>query len=119
MSMIKKGNTIMNIAPLEPAYPLRPVAKFPLWIWKRKLVLVIDEIGMLGGATLYDVGRHLQSLRDCPNKPFSGIPIVILMGDFHQFAPVHKTSLLVSKTIDPALAPVSQATISHHQGSSL
>ena len=89
------------------------------WTWKQKLVLVIDEISMLGGATLYDVSRHLQSLRDCPDRPFGGIPVVLLMGDFHQFAPVHETSLLVSKPMDPALAPLSQASISHHQGCTL
>ncbi|KAH7012614.1 uncharacterized protein B0I36DRAFT_205790, partial [Microdochium trichocladiopsis] len=25
------------------------------WTWKQKLVLVIDEVSMLGGATLYDI----------------------------------------------------------------
>ncbi|KAJ3552042.1 hypothetical protein NPX13_g11212 [Xylaria arbuscula] len=89
------------------------------WIWKQKLVLVIDEVSMLGGATLYDISCHLQSLRDCPDKPFGGIPVVLLMGDFYQFAPVRETSLLVNKIVDPALASVGQSTISHHRGYSL
>ncbi|KAI1289116.1 hypothetical protein F5Y03DRAFT_378387 [Xylaria venustula] len=74
---------------------------------------------MLGGATLYNISCHLQSLRDCPDKPFGGIPVVLLMGDFYQFAPVRKTSLLVNKIVDPALASVGQSTISHHRGYSL
>ncbi|KAI1357192.1 hypothetical protein F5Y08DRAFT_324824 [Xylaria arbuscula] len=71
---------------------------------------------MLGGATLYDISCNLQALRDCHDKPFGGTPVVLLMGDFYQFAPVLETSLLVNKMVDPALTPVSQTTISHHQG---
>jgi hypothetical protein len=86
------------------------------WTWKQKLVLVTDEVSMLGGATLYEVSRNLQSLRDCTDKPFGGIPVVLLMGDFYQFAPVREMSLLVNKTIDPSTAPLGQGTISHHRG---
>ncbi|XP_044715976.1 PIF1-like helicase domain-containing protein [Hirsutella rhossiliensis] len=58
------------------------------WVWKQKLVLVIDEVSILGGTTLYEASCRLQSLRDCPDKPFGGIPAVLLMGDFYQFAPL-------------------------------
>ena len=74
---------------------------------------------MLGGATLYDISCHLQSLRDCPDKPFGGIPVVLLMGDFYQFAPVLETSLLVNRMADAVFASPSQATLSHHRGHSL
>jgi hypothetical protein len=63
--------------------------------WKQKLVLVTDEVSMLGGATLYEVSRNLQSLRDCADKPFGGIPVMLLMGDFYQLAPGQETSLLL------------------------
>ena len=96
-----------------------PFSEAKKWMWKQKLVLVIDEVSMLGGATLYDVSRHLQSLRDCPEKPFGGIPVVLLMGDFYQFAPVRETSLLVNRMMDSAFASPNQATISHHRGYSL
>jgi hypothetical protein len=90
------------------------------WTWKQKLVLVIDEVSMLGGATLFHASSHLQALRDCPDKPFGGIPVVLLMGDFYQFAPVLETSLLVDRMIDSAsMASVAQATIAHHRGHSL
>lgn len=85
-------------------------------MWKQKLVLVIDEVSMLGGATLYEASCRLQSLRDCPDKPFGGIPVVLLMGDFYQFAPVRETSLLVDRMADPLSARLNQATISHHRG---
>ncbi|RMI96594.1 hypothetical protein CDV36_016313, partial [Fusarium kuroshium] len=84
-----------------------------------KLVLVIDEVSMLGGATLYEASCRLQSLRDCSDKPFGGLPIVLLMGDFYQFAPVRETSLLVDRIANPVSAPMSQATISHHRGFNL
>ena len=96
-----------------------PFSEAKKWMWKQKLVLVIDDVSMLGGATLYDVSRHLQSLRDCPEKPFGGIPVVLLMGDFYQFAPVRETSLLVNRMMDSAFASPNQATISHHRGYSL
>ncbi|KAM5344579.1 hypothetical protein ACJ41O_013114 [Fusarium nematophilum] len=67
------------------------------WMWKQKLPLVIDEVSMLGGATLFHANCRLQALRDCPDKPFGGIPVVLLMGDFYQFAPVLETSLLVDR----------------------
>uniref|UniRef100_A0A8H7NHY1 ATP-dependent DNA helicase n=1 Tax=Bionectria ochroleuca TaxID=29856 RepID=A0A8H7NHY1_BIOOC len=89
------------------------------WMWKQKLVLVIDEVSMLGGATLYEASCRLQSLRDCPDKPFGGIPVVLLMGDFYQFAPVRETSLLVDRTVDPVIMSTGQAAISHHRGFSL
>ena len=96
-----------------------PFSEAKKWTWKQKLVLVIDEVSMLGGSTLYDISCHLQSLRDCPDKPFGGIPVVLLMGDFYQFAPVRETSLLVNKMADPVFASPSQATLSHHRGHSL
>ncbi|EXL64589.1 hypothetical protein FOPG_19154 [Fusarium oxysporum f. sp. conglutinans race 2 54008] len=90
------------------------------WMWKQKLVLVIDEVSMLGGATLFNASCHLQALRDCPDKPFGSIPVVLLMGDFYQFAPVLETSLLVDRMVDLAYtASLGQATIAHHRGHSL
>ncbi|XP_044718879.1 ATP-dependent DNA helicase PIF1 [Hirsutella rhossiliensis] len=72
--------------------------------------------GMLGGATLHNVSRHLQALRDCPDEPFGGMPVVLLMGDFYQFAPVRETSLLINRPPDRTQTPLRQATISHHSG---
>ncbi|KAH7461132.1 hypothetical protein FOMA001_g19195 [Fusarium oxysporum f. sp. matthiolae] len=90
------------------------------WAWKQKLVFVIDEISMLGGATFFKTHCHLQALRDCSDKPFGGIPIVLLMGDFYQFAPVLETSLLVDQTQDlSSIASLGQRSIAHHRGYSL
>ncbi|CAH0055800.1 unnamed protein product [Clonostachys solani] len=79
------------------------------WMWRQKLALIVDEVSMLGGTTLFNTNCRLQALRDCPDKPFGGIPVVLLMGDFYQFAPVLETSLLVDR----------MATIAHHRGHSI
>lgn len=96
--------------------PPPPFSEARKWLWKQKLVLVIDEVSMLGGATLHDVSRHLQALRDCPDRPFGGIPVVLLMGDFYQFAPVLETSLLIDRFPDRPEAHMRPAIISHHSG---
>ncbi|KAM4066746.1 PIF1-like helicase [Hirsutella rhossiliensis] len=114
------GTTIHSACGLDshrdPNKPPPPFSEAKKWIWKQKLVLVIDEVSMLGGATLYNVSRHLQALRDCPDEPFGGMPVVLLMGDFYQFAPVRETSLLINRPPDRTQTPLRQATISHHSG---
>ncbi|KAM4061813.1 PIF1-like helicase [Hirsutella rhossiliensis] len=114
------GTTIHSACGLDshrdPNKPPPPFSEAKKWIWKQKLVLVIDEVSMLGGATLHNVSRHLQALRDCPDEPFGGMPVVLLMGDFYQFAPVRETSLLIITPPDRTETPLRQATISHHSG---
>ncbi|KAF6786401.1 DNA repair and recombination protein, partial [Colletotrichum musicola] len=62
--------------------------------WRRRDVLVIDEVSMLGLLTLYDIDKKLRVLRGFPEKPFGGMPVVIFTGDFLQFGPVNQSSLL-------------------------
>ncbi|XP_044718018.1 PIF1-like helicase domain-containing protein [Hirsutella rhossiliensis] len=108
------GTTIHSACGLDshrdPNKPPPPFSEAKKWIWKQKLVLVIDEVSMLGGATLHNVSRHLQALRDCPDEPFGGMPVVLLMGDFYQFAPLwhlFKTVVLLEDQVrarnDPQL----------------
>jgi len=118
------GSTVHSACALDthrsPNKQLPLFSEAKKWAWKQKLVFVIDKVSMLGGATLDNTNRHTQSLRDCHDKPFGGIPVVLLMGDFYQFAPVLETSVLVDRTVDPAFAvSMGQATISHHRGHSL
>ncbi|KAI1298801.1 hypothetical protein F5Y03DRAFT_397939 [Xylaria venustula] len=67
----------------EPSLRTLAFPEAKKWRWKQKLVLVIDEVSMLRGATLYDISCNLQTLRDCYDKPFGGIPVVLLLGDFY------------------------------------
>ncbi|KAH6955959.1 PIF1-like helicase-domain-containing protein [Ilyonectria sp. MPI-CAGE-AT-0026] len=100
------GTTLHSACGLDthrsPQTQLPVFSEAKKWTWKQKLVLVTDEVSMLGGATLYEVSRNLQSLRDYADKPFGGIPVVLLMGDFYQFASVREISLLVNKIMNPS-----------------
>ncbi|KAK1638485.1 hypothetical protein BDP81DRAFT_448514 [Colletotrichum phormii] len=62
--------------------------------WRRRDVLVIDEVSMLGLPTLYDIDQKLRMLRGFADKPFGGMPVVIFTGDFLQFPLVNQSSLL-------------------------
>jgi len=118
------GTTVHSACGLDthqsPSEQLPRFSEAKKWAWKQKLVFVIDEISMLGGVTFFKTNRHLQALRDCPDEPFGGIPVVLLMGDFYQFAPVLETSLLVNQTLDlTSTAPLAQRIIEHHRGYNL
>jgi hypothetical protein len=62
--------------------------------WRRRDVLVVDEVSMLGLKTLYEVDHKLRALRGFPDRPFGGIPVVVFTGDFLQFGPVLQKGLL-------------------------
>ncbi|XP_044714692.1 PIF1-like helicase domain-containing protein [Hirsutella rhossiliensis] len=109
-------NSACGLIPIAIQTNRLPFSEAKKWIWKQKLVLVIDEVSMLGGATLHNVSHYLQALRDCPDEPFGGMPVVLLMGDFYQFAPVRETSLLIIRPPDRTETPLRQATISRHSG---
>ncbi|KAH8659685.1 PIF1-like helicase-domain-containing protein [Ilyonectria robusta] len=68
--------------------------------WRRRDVLVVDEVSMLGLKTLYEVDHKLRALRGFPHRPFGGIPVVVFTGDFLQFGPVLQKGLL--SRVDPS-----------------
>ncbi|KAF4469092.1 arrestin domain-containing [Fusarium albosuccineum] len=61
--------------------------------WRKKWLLIIDEVSMLGLQTLSNINRRLCASRGS-SQDFGGIPVVLLSGDFHQFRPVQNKSLL-------------------------
>lgn len=62
--------------------------------WQEKYLLIIDEVSMLGGRTLYAVNECICRLRGS-TQDFGGIPIILFCGDFHQFRPVRERSILL------------------------
>jgi hypothetical protein len=68
--------------------------------WQEKWLLIIDEVSMLGGRTLYAVNEQLCKLRGCA-QDFGGIPIVLFCGDFHQFRPVQERSIVLPSVAIP------------------
>lgn len=59
------------------------------------IVLIVDEISQVGGLTLAAVNSRLRQYRDDQYRPFGGIPILMLFGDFFEFNPVLQASLLL------------------------
>src|SRR6185312_11747915 len=62
--------------------------------WQDKVLLIVDEISMLGARTLFAVNEQLCRLRGS-RVDFGGVPIVLFCGDFHQFRPVQERSILL------------------------
>ena len=62
--------------------------------WRRRKVLIVDEVSMLGLDTLYQVDQKLRHLRGFGDQDFGGMPVVIFTGDFLQFGPIQQKGLL-------------------------
>ena len=63
-------------------------------------MLVIDEVSILGARTLHTVNEQLCIFHGY-TQDFSGIPIVLFLGDFRQFQPVQERSFLVPSSDFP------------------
>jgi hypothetical protein len=60
-------------------------------LWSRKTIMIIDEVSMIDLSTLSTINNHCKTARSLERASpdlFGGLPMVILMGDFHQFPPV-------------------------------
>lgn len=57
---------------------------------RRTQQLIIDEVSMLPGRIFSMLDRLFRVVRECPDKPFGGMSIVVV-GDFLQLPPVAKT----------------------------
>jgi hypothetical protein len=68
--------------------------------WQEKDVLVIDEVSMLGAQTLYAVNERICELRGRA-EDFGKLPIIVFLGDFHQFRPVQERSILLPSSAFP------------------
>jgi PIF1-like helicase len=62
--------------------------------WRRRKLLIVDEVSMLGLDTLYEIDQKLRFLRGFQDLDFGGLPIVIFTGDFLQFGPIQQKGLL-------------------------
>jgi hypothetical protein len=60
-------------------------------LWSRKKIMIIHEVSMIDLSTLKTIEVHCSNARSLlstsPDR-FGGLPVVILMGDFHQIPPV-------------------------------
>lgn len=60
-------------------------------LWSQKTIMIIDEVSMIDQSALGIINMHCKAARLLDRDSsdlFGGLPVVILMGDFHQFPPV-------------------------------
>jgi hypothetical protein len=65
-------------------------------LWSRKTIMIIDEVSMTDLSMLSTINNQCKIARSLDRSSpdlFGGLPIVILMGDFHQFSPVRGPAL--------------------------
>jgi hypothetical protein len=65
-------------------------------LWSRKTVMIIDEVSMTDLSMLSTINNQCKIARSLDRSSpdlFGGLPIVILIGDFHQFSPVRGPAL--------------------------
>ena len=65
-------------------------------LWSRKTIMIIDEVSMMDLGMLSTINSQCKIVRPLERSSpelFGGLPIVILMGDFHQFPPVRGPAL--------------------------
>jgi len=65
-------------------------------LWSRKTIMIIDEASMIDLSMLSTINSQCKIVRSQERSSpelFGGLPIVILMGDFHQFPPVRGPAL--------------------------
>ena len=60
--------------------------------WKKKDILIIDEVSMVSLKTLYEIEHHCKVLKE-DESPFGGIRVVLLCGGFYQMPPVQGHAL--------------------------
>jgi hypothetical protein len=65
-------------------------------MWKGKSIMIVDEISMVSLSLLHTINQQCNRVRavrqDC-TAIFGAMPIVVFMGDFHQFSPINGQAL--------------------------
>jgi len=59
--------------------------------WSQKTIMIIDGVSVRDKSALGIINMNCKSARSLDrgsSHPFGGLPVVILLGDFHQFPPV-------------------------------
>ena len=65
-------------------------------LWRNKNMLVIDEISMVSSKLMDSIDQQCKVVKNLDANStavFGGLPVVIALGDFHQFSPVRATAL--------------------------
>src|SRR6266480_6100335 len=60
-------------------------------LWTNKTMLIIDEISMVSSKLMDSIDKQCKVMKNLDTNStavFGGLPVVIVLGDFHQFSPV-------------------------------
>jgi Helitron helicase-like domain at N-terminus/PIF1-like helicase len=70
-------------------------------LWPNKTILIIDEISMVSSHLMNSIDNRCKLVKNLESNStavFGGLPIVIALGDFHQFSPVRAKALWQTQT---------------------
>jgi hypothetical protein len=71
--------------------PRDNISSYAYTLWKGKSVMIIDEISMVSLTLLNTINQQcnkIRAVRQDSTAILGALPIVVFMGDFHQFAPI-------------------------------
>jgi hypothetical protein len=77
-------------------HPQMKLSSHTMALWKEKSIIIIDEISMVSLTMLSTMNQQcnkIQAVQPDSTAIFGALPIVVFMGDFHQFAPVRAQPL--------------------------
>lgn len=96
------GRTIHNALALTISdKPRENISSQIYSLWKGKSIMIVDEISMVSLEMLNIVNdqcNKIQALRRDSTAILGGLPIVVFMGDFHQFPPIRALPLWKTET---------------------
>jgi len=86
------GRTIHTALGIDVCDRARPTVKPQIYsLWQGKTILFIDEISMVSLTMLNTINQQCNRIRAVGQDStaiLGALPIVVFMGDFHQFAPI-------------------------------
>ena len=96
------GNTIHSIFGISPKGGKCKRRSSTLdSIWAEKTMLIIDEISMVSSVMLDRINNQCTALKGLDRDStalFGGLHVVVVLGDFHQFAPIGSKPLWGAQT---------------------
>jgi hypothetical protein len=90
------GRTIHNALCINIYNQPQRVSSLVYSLWNRKTIIIIDEISMVSLTMLYTINQQcnkIQAVQQDSTAILGAIPIVVFLGDFHQFPPIQSQPL--------------------------
>ena len=96
------GRTIHNALSIDICdRPLPNISSYAYSLWKEKTIMIVDEISMVSLTMLTTINEQcnrIRAVRQDSTAILGAMPIVVFMGDFHQFGPIKAKALWQTPT---------------------